>query len=272
MSVKYNLILFLIKLFFNYKLKFYFYKLFIFYLPMTLLDFGPIYSQTGNIAQLDFANKCAESGSTIIAIKSNRGIVIAIEKPKLSCLIKNKENKRLVHLSNKIYTAYTGLLTDGNFISLELKKTIISTAKYFNEITPKNLKNYFTDLVSLFSRTYSFRPVGCKFLSAMSYENNFYLILTECDSKSTFYKAYAIGKGSLRANTELELYDFSEMEIDELADHAVRIMYGCYDPIKDKEFDIELYYMTVGTDYKMVEVKESDLEILVEKYKDLNVD
>ncbi|KCZ77699.1 hypothetical protein H311_01285 [Anncaliia algerae PRA109] len=238
----------------------------------SLLDFGPIYNQTGSISQIEYATKCADNGSTIIAIKSNKGLVIAIEKPKESCLIKNKENKRLVHLSNKIYSCFSGLLTDGQFISAGIKRQIINFVKLNEEISAKAVKGFISEYVSIFTRYFNTRPVGCNFITGMMNDGNYHILLTDCTSKTHFYKACAIGKGSVRARTELEKNNYDDMEVIDLAENAVRIMYRCHDPIKDKEFDIELCYMNESTGYKMVEANETELNVLIEKYKHLSVD
>lgn len=238
----------------------------------SLLDFGPIYSPTGSIHQLEYATKCADNGNTIIAIKSKKGLVIAIEKPKVSKLVLNKENKRLIHLSNKVYTTFSGLISDGHFVSYGIKQQIVDFVNLHEEISPKMVKNFLSNFTSLFTRYYNCRPIGCSFVTGMAFQKDYHLMVTDCTSKTSFYKAWAVGKGAVRAKTELEKNDFSEMDVAMLADNAVRILYRCHDPIKDKEFDVELCYMDESTGNKMVEVNQNDLDLLVEKYKDLNVD
>ncbi|EJW05007.1 hypothetical protein EDEG_00887 [Edhazardia aedis USNM 41457] len=59
---------------------------------MVVLDFGPIYTDTGNIVQHEYARKCTSNGRTILAIKYSSGILIATENPIDSILYKPAES------------------------------------------------------------------------------------------------------------------------------------------------------------------------------------
>merc|ERR1711917_29785 len=54
--------------------------------------------------------------------------------------------------------------------------------------------------------------------------------------------AYAIGKGTNRAKTELEkeINNFATMNLQDATDLAIKIMFKSFDPLKDKEFIFEI--------------------------------
>lgn len=238
-----------------------------------ILDFGPIYTSTGNIIQLDYATKCAEAGSTVIGLKSRKGLVIAVEKPKESRLVSVTENKRIKKLASGVYMAYTGLLSDGIIIADYVKYDVLDMMQDFQEkISPNYLKAIVSRNVSLFTTHFSYRPLGCHLLCALHHNGEYRLLATDCTSRTLFYKAYAIGKGAMRAKTELEKIDCDDLSVDEMADHAVRIMYKSYDPLRDKEFSIELGCMSEETNFMMQEIDDEKLASLVEKYQEYTVD
>lgn len=237
------------------------------------LDFGPVYTSAGNIIQLDYATKCAEAGSTIIAMKSTHGLVVAVEKPRESKLVSGVANKRVKKLAPGVYMACTGLMSDAITIFNYVKADVDDFCEDLDEkVSPSYLKALLSKNVSLFTRYYSFRPIGCHIVGALHHHGEYKLLVTDCTSKTSFVRAYAVGKGAMRAKTELEKIDFGALGVMEMAEHAVRIMYKSYDPLKDKEFDIELCYLSDATNFLIEEIAESDLGHLVEKYKDYTVD
>lgn len=238
------------------------------------LDFGPIFTPTGSITQLEYATKASESGSTIIFLKSNHGIVIAIEKPKESKLIPTHLNKILRKLPGTSFICASGILSDSFYIFDRISQNIsdhLSNTEE-NSLSRNFLKMNVSSIVHMFTRYMGIRPVGINLISGMFHNNEYQVLVTDVTSKSTFFKGYAIGKGSTRAKTELEKVVDDNLSVEEMEDHLVRIMYKTYDPLKDKEFDIEMWFMNEKTEFKMKEVEYERVYDLVEKYKDLTVD
>lgn len=239
-----------------------------------LLDDGPIYTSTGSLIQIEYAEKCANAGNTVIAIKSNYGIVVAIEKPRISTLINNEKNKKMYKICDGIYMTYSsGIPSDAIYIKDRIKSDVLDQINQIEDkISHNMLKRTISANLNIFTRYMGCRPIGCNFITAMKCRNDYKILLTTCNSQSIFYKACSTGKGSSRAKTELEKLEFDDMSLAEMADNAVRILYRSYDPLKDKEFDIELCYMADDTFNEMKEVDRKILYELVEKYKNLSVD
>lgn len=239
-----------------------------------ILDFGPIYTSSGNIVQIDYATKSAESGSTVICLKSKKGLVVAVEKPKESKLISNSLNSRIKKIVNGVYMVFTGLLSDGITLLTEVRYDILEFMESMKEkVSPEYLKATVSKNVSIFTRYFGYRPIGCHLFSFMHFDGEYKILFTDCSSKTSFFKAHAIGKGSVRARTELEkINDLDDMDVMTMSEHAVEIMYKSYDPLKDKEFDIELCYMDDTTNFLIREFSPEFLNTLVDKYKDYTID
>lgn len=237
------------------------------------LDFGPIYTSTGAITQIEYASKCADLGSTIVAIKSSKGIVIAVEKPRESKLIANTMNKRARRMCQGTFMTYSGLLSDGLYIFNSVKNDVLRHLETFEETpSPNILKGFVSQVVSVFTRYFSARPVGCQFVTGSFYNGKYRLLVTDCYSKTNFVKAFSVGKGASRANSELEKLEFTDATIEQMADDAVRILYKSYDPLRDPLFDIELVHLDETSQYNVAEFDSNFLASLVEKYQYYSVD
>ncbi|TBU05011.1 putative subunit of proteasome, partial [Hamiltosporidium tvaerminnensis] len=229
-----------------------------------ILDFGPIYTSTGTILQINYAQKCADNGSTCIAIKTKQGIVLAVEKPITSPLYTNKENSRIKKFTDTCYTTYSGLLTDGFCIYNLVKKECYSYIEDVEkDISPAMVKKLLSSYLSFFTVYMGCRPSGCNFITVIVYNNEPFILGSQSSSLTSYYKAHAIGKGSARCKTELEKLDFQNMSVSQMIEHAVRIMYKSYDPLKDKEFDIEIIYAEEKDKYTFKEVDGNTLSEIV---------
>lgn len=235
-----------------------------------LLDFGPIYTNTGNLLQLDYSKKAVGLGSTCIGFRYNDGIIIAAENPIDSPLY--KVPTRIQELGPNIFSVSTGLLSDSIFITETIKKNIHDQSLELDTlINFQTYKRIISNLVSLFTKYYSTRPVGCAFMTAV-YDESFHLLTTEPSSLTQECVGYTIGKGMQRGNTEIEKLNTDNLDLKQAMEHVVRILYKSYDPLKDKNFSVEICYMDRESKGKMVRVDENEVSEIVEMYKDLSID
>lgn len=296
---------------------------------MRVLDFGPIYTPTGNIAQIDYAQKAADNGSTVLAISTPSHILFAVEKPVESNLHILSENKRISKLTRNCVIVGTGLLSDMVFFNDIVRREMIDVESYLKGASGVGMRRVVARHSSEFTRYYGCRPLGVNMLSACvesdqigaraskasncpndvgrtsrasncpndgtnnTCENASSIVLpvgssvsksapvsstpplklslfvTDTSSKTREVRAYAIGKGAPRAKTELEKIDTVGLDRRGLIDNSVRILYKCFDPLKDKPFELEIGILGA---YGYEEVAEEEYGEFVEAYKDLNVD
>lgn len=256
---------------------------------MSLLDFGPIYTNTGAILQIEYATKCAENGSTVIGINTKHGLVICVEKPKDSPLYNIKEEKRIQKFRSNILLVGTGLLHDLEPVKTRTSDRLWLSENYRYKISANEIKMAFSQAAHDFTIYYGLRPIGCNFMFGHSEKKVKIdgesscqinkqsddqivtrLFVTDCASVTKEVRAYAIGKGTARAKTELEKLnsDFHNMTLLDAIDHSIRIMYKCFDPLKDKPFFLEVAVLTD----KIREVEDDLITEIAERYKDLNMD
>jgi 20S proteasome subunit alpha 7 len=77
--------------------------------------------------------------------------------------------------------------------------------------------------------------------------------LHQLDPSGNFYKYFACcnGKGKQSGKTEVEKMDLQSLTVDQGLKEGCRILYTLFEEGKDKEFDIELSYITAKSGYKL---------------------
>lgn len=240
---------------------------------MSNLDFFTIYTTTGQIDQLSYAQKAADSGDTCIGMKSRHGIVLLAEKPKVSPLYILESDERVKKLSSSVAMTYTGVVSDGFYISTSIKDSILRHKESFSEdVSPGFMKMYLNDIFHYFTRNVHLRILGISTLTSVYKDSEFSLLYTDCTGRTVSYKATCIGKGSRRIKTELEKLDIDNMNIEEMVDACVRVLYMAYDPSKDKEFDIEIGVISHDTAGTITKLNSEETQVFVDKYSHITVD
>ncbi|KAG0442175.1 putative proteasome subunit alpha type-7 [Dictyocoela muelleri] len=234
------------------------------------LDFGPIYTSTGGIAQIEYAQKCADNGNTCICLKTKTGIFIFVERP-ISKLLINSNS--IYKLTDKCIVAMSGLLSDTKWPLQEIKETLIYHKKYFgSEIDKEIIKSKFTSITSIFTKTFGLRVLGVNFLLALNYKDEYHVLSSDCTSKMRAYKSWAIGKGASRAKTELEKIDLEQLSDKQAIEEGIRIMYLTHDPLKDMPFEVEICSITKDNDNQIKWLEKNEFEEFVQKFQELTVD
>lgn len=240
---------------------------------MVELDFSNIYNSSGKIVQLRYAEKAAEAGSTIIALSCPSGAVLIASKPHVSDLYVHESDHRIKKISEHLYMAYTGLLSDGFFMTDICKKAARNyLSNYHTEITSENFKETLGNYLYMFTQYNSTRIIGANFLSIMKEKEEYKVFGAECSGVVRRYRAYAAGLGKKRAQTEIESLKFDSMNVNDLIRAGIKTLYKCYDPLSDPKFNIEVGYMSEDTDGSFKRLDQESIDAIVEEYKDITVD
>ncbi|EOB13928.1 Proteasome subunit alpha type-3 [Nosema bombycis CQ1] len=238
---------------------------------MAILDGGPIYTSTGEVLQIQYAQKRADTGNTCIALKSKHGLVMIKEKPIDNNLFITESDNKILKITDEIYQMASGIETDLKYVNSQLKRELIKW-KHTNEesISPEILRKYLSYNVYQHTSYFNYRVFGVNIISCIKFENEFKILTTTCDGHSLFHKASAIGKGSRLAKTEIEKLELDDMNVHDLVENGIRILYKSFDSVKDKPFDIEIGVFTPENNF--IRLKKEDYKELVDKYKDFSVD
>ncbi|KAF9763625.1 putative proteasome subunit alpha type-7 [Nosema granulosis] len=240
---------------------------------MSILDGGPIYTSTGDILQIQYAQKRADAGNTCIALKSIHGAVMLMEKPIENNLFITETDSRILKVTNEIYHMASGIETDLKHINVRLGGELLKWKHRHQEpVSPEVYRTYLSHDVYEHTAYSNLRVFGINILSCIKYENVYKILSTDCYGHSVFLKANAVGKGSRIAKTELEKLDLDDMPVKDMVENGIRILYKAFDPVKDKPFDIEIGLFTNDNSGEFVKLNKEDFAEMVEKYKNFSVD
>jgi 20S proteasome subunit alpha 7 len=74
------------------------------------------FSPDGRVFQVEYAAKAVENSSTAVGIRCKDGVVMAVEKPKLSKMLVEGSNRRIMHINKQIGMCVSGMIADARQI------------------------------------------------------------------------------------------------------------------------------------------------------------
>jgi len=233
-----------------------------------------VFSPDGRNFQVEYAVKAVENGGTSVGIRCKDGVVLAVEKVVSSKLLKPNANKRIATIDRHMGAVYSGLVPDGrHFVSRAREEGAQWRKVYKSPITTSTLASRMGGYLQAYTLYSSVRPFGISAIvggwdselelpvdgqvgngpsvgSGGKVEGNKYggpgLYMIEPSGMYWGYYGAATGKGRQSAKAELEKLDLAAGNLS-LADgvkEAARIIYIAHDDNKDKEFELEMTWIS----------------------------
>lgn len=236
-----------------------------------------VFSPDGRNFQVEYAVKAVENGGTAIGIRCKDGIVLALEKLVTSQLLKSGANKRIATVDRNMGIVSSGLLPDGrHFVSRARDEASSWRNLYKAPIPTSSLADRMGSYVQAYTLYSSVRPFGVTaIIGGWDSEAELpvdgqvgsgpsvgsggkkdgakhggpYLYMIEPSGLYWGYYGAATGKGRQIAKSELEKLNLSEGELtlEEGVKEAARIIYIAHDDNKDKEFELEMTWISSTT-------------------------
>ncbi|KAF2199144.1 N-terminal nucleophile aminohydrolase [Delitschia confertaspora ATCC 74209] len=232
-----------------------------------------VFSPDGRNFQVEYAVKAVENGGTAVGIRCKDGVVLALEKLITSKLLKPEANKRIATVDRNIGVVSSGLLPDGrHFVSRARDEAADWRRLWKGPIPTATLANRMGSYVQAYTLYSSVRPFGItaivggwdseadvpvdgevgsgpKVGSGGKKEGAHggpYLYMIEPSGLYWGYYGAATGKGRQIAKSELEKLNLSEgnLSLEEGVKEAARIIYVAHDDNKDKEFELEMTWIS----------------------------
>jgi len=167
------------------------------------------FSPEGRLFQVEYAIEAIKLGSTAIAIRTNEGVVLAVEKRITSSLMEPSSMDKIMEVDAHVGAAVSGLTADA--LSMVEHGRVQSQNHYFTYNEPMPVESLTQSLATL-SQGFGndeegsmSRPFGVALLVAGHDDDNGYQLF-HTDPSGTFvqYEAKAIGSGSEGAQTSLQ--------------------------------------------------------------------
>ncbi|KAL8997860.1 MAG: hypothetical protein Q9169_002942 [Polycauliona sp. 2 TL-2023] len=232
------------------------------------------FSPDGRNFQVEYASKAVENGGTAIGIRCKNGVVLAMEKITTSKLLKPEANKRIATVDRNFGMISSGLIPDGRHLVSRARDEAASwRTNYKCPIPGSSLAFRVGSYVQAYTLYSSVRPFGVTTILAgwdLETESrvdgqvgNGPKAVSGCQTKTTkaggpglymiepsgLYWGYygaATGKGRQTAKAELEKLDLSsgELSLEQGVREAARIIYAAHEDSKDKDFELEMSWVS----------------------------
>lgn len=171
--------------------------------------------------------------------------MLAVEKLVHSKLLVPGSGRRIGSADLHAGIASAGLLADGRQLLNRAREEAKSYRSLLDQPIPAKI---LAERVSLFMQAYtlysSVRPFGATVLLACQSIEGPQLYMIEPSGSYWGYHGAAIGKGKQVARTEIEKLNLKDMDVLEAIKHAARIIYAAHDEAKDKQFELEMSWIS----------------------------
>ncbi|KAK5110798.1 hypothetical protein LTR62_005509 [Meristemomyces frigidus] len=236
-----------------------------------------VFSPDGRNFQVEYAVKAVENGGTAIGIRCKDGVVLGLEKLVSSKLLKKDANKRIATVDRNIGVVCSGLQPDGKHFTSRARDEAASwRSTYKAPIPVASLANRMGSYVQAYTLYSSVRPFGITGIiggydaeteldvdgavgsgpksgsggkTKGAQEGGPYLYMIEPSGLYWGYYGAAAGKGRQAAKSELEKLKLNPKEgdcisLEEGVKEAARIIYVAHEDNKDKDFELELTWVS----------------------------
>ena len=203
------------------------------------------FSPDGRVFQVEYAYKAVENSGTAVAVRVKDGIVFGVEKLIRSKMLVEGSNRRLHSIGTHIGLASAGFQADARQLVNRARE---ETQSYFNYYSHKIPVRVLNERLSGFVQAYTLygyvRPFGCSILIGGIDENGPQLYMIEPSGLSWGYYGCAVGKSAAAAKTEIEKLKLNELTCEQVVVDIAKIIYALHDDVKDKEFELELSWIS----------------------------
>ncbi|KAL7420192.1 putative proteasome subunit alpha type-7 [Cryptotrichosporon argae] len=209
------------------------------------------YSPDGRLFQVEYANKAVEAAGVAIGLRCSDGVVFGVERLLHSKLLVKGANRRIQSADEHLGLASAGLLADGKHLASRARDEAYNFRDtYSAPITAQVLADRLSGYVQAYTCYGSVRPFGVSTLIGGVDKTGPRLFCIEPSGVYYGYRACAVGKGRALAKTELEKLVAKEADgqpgitCRDAIDEVARIIYLVHDDNKDKDFELEMTWVS----------------------------
>ncbi|KAI1870157.1 hypothetical protein JX265_006327 [Neoarthrinium moseri] len=235
-----------------------------------------IFSPDGRNFQVEYAVKAVENGGTSVGIRAKDGVVLAVEKVITSKLLKPGANKRIATVDKHLGVVYSGMIPDGrHFVDRARDEARSWRDTFKTPISTSDLASRMGGYLQAYTLYQSVRPFGITAIVG-GFDSELEapvdgevgtgpsvgaggkvegkhggpgLYMIEPSGMYWGYYGAATGKGRQAAKAELEKLDLAAgtLDLKEAVKEAARIIYVAQQDNKDKEFELEMTWISNAT-------------------------
>merc|ERR1712070_300187 len=219
------------------------------------------FSPDGRVFQVEYAGKAVDSSGTAMALKCKDGIVFGVEKMVRSKMLVEGSSRRIYTVSKHVGMAFAGLVADARqLVNRARNECDVYKQQYGMEIPGHVLNERMASFMHLFTVYCSVIPFGASVLMGSHTADGYELYMQDPSGVAYRYSAMAIGKAKQAAKTDLEQLNLEELTCKEALFEVAKIITKLHDDVKDKDFELELSWMSDETngEHKLLEKEVRD--------------
>merc|ERR1712070_152421 len=180
------------------------------------------FSPSGKLVQIEYAINAVQQRPTALGIKATNGVVVATEKKMPTTLIDDTSVEKTATLTKNIGVVYSGLAPDFRVLVKKGRKKAQEYYKVYKEDIPvSQLVRELASVMQEFTQSGGVRPFGVSLLVAGYDAKGPQLYQVDPSGAYWAWKASAIGKNYLNAQTFLEKRFNDEMELEDAVHTAI---------------------------------------------------
>ncbi|KAK7204836.1 nucleophile aminohydrolase [Myxozyma melibiosi] len=206
-----------------------------------------VFSPDGRNFQVEYASKAVEADGTAIGIRCADGVVFAVEKIVSSKLLVPGANKKIQTIDRHVGVAYSGLTPDGrHLVDRGRSESYSWRGTYKVPISVPTLADRLSGYVQAYTCYSSVRPFGVSVIVGGVDDSGPHLYTIEPSGAFWGYMGAATGKGRQAAKSELEKLDLPNISARDAVKAAAKIIYVAHDDSKDKDFELEISWVSTS--------------------------
>jgi len=185
-----------------------------------------------------------DNSSTAVGIRCKDGVVMCVEKPKLSKMIVEGSNRRILTVDKRSGICVSGMMADARQIVNHGRKESANYRDFYGDDIPGSvLCERIAGLMHAYTLYWYVRPFGATVLIGSYTEDGPQLHSVDPSGIWYRYFAHAIGKGKNGAKSQLEKLDLTTLTCREAVIEAAKCVYSQHDPSKDKPIELEISWV-----------------------------
>lgn len=175
-----------------------------------------IFSPDGRLFQVEYALEAVRRGWTAIGIRCTNGVVLAVEKKRISPLIDPASMEKILKIDEHVGATFAGLSSDARIlIERARQEAQINRMLYDETIDVEVLTKKVSEVKQIYTQHAGVRPFGVALLIAGVDRFGPKLFMTEPSGAYAGYYAVAIGAGSQTVTEFFEKNYQPDLNIDD---------------------------------------------------------
>lgn len=169
---------------------------------------------------------------------------MCVEKPKLSKMIVEGSNRRILSVNKNSGICVSGMIADARQIVNHGRDEASRYYDFYGGVMPGQvLCDRIAGLMHMYTLSWQVRPFGASVLIASYTDDGPQLHAVDPSGLSYRYFATAVGKGKNGAKSQLEKLDLTALTAREAVTEAAKVIYSQHDPSKDKPIELEISWV-----------------------------